>query len=93
MTEYPGPGCPDVKNKKLWFSIRDDKYIVGYKVGIYEPFENGEIVVFDLSNDPYGYYNVFNKLGKEPINYLLVHIEERYKQVKKETEVFLRNMV
>ena len=93
MTEYTGSGCPDVLQRKLWFSIRDKKYIVGYKVGLTDSFENGELTVYDLSNDPYGFYNVSHKIDRSKIEYLMVHIKKRYEQVKNDTEKFINNLV
>ena len=63
--EYMGPGCPDMLQRRIWFSARDEHYIVAYKVGINEDFEEGELAeVYDLKNDPKGDYNINDKIAK-----------------------------
>lgn len=86
MTEYMGPGCPDLLSRRIWFSIRDKHYLVAYKVGLFEQFENGDLCeVYDLSKDPNAYYNINNRINKCDISYLLSKIEERYNEVRKGT--------
>lgn len=62
MTEYMGPGCPDLLSRPIWFSIRDAHYSIGYKVGIYQEFEEGELCeVHDLRDDPFEYMSPLRK--------------------------------
>lgn len=90
MTEYMGPGCPDLLSRRIWFSIRDKDYLVAYKVGIYEPFDEGDLCeVYDLQKDPQAYYNINDSISKETIDYLLRKIEKRYEEVKNETKSFM----
>ena len=93
ITEYMGPGCPDISSRRIWFSGRDAHYIVAYKVGIYEEFSQGELAeVYDLEKDPLGYYNVNDKVDKNKIEYLLRAIEDRYNEIKKDTIQFLQEI-
>lgn len=93
MTEYMGPGCPDLLSRRIWFSIRDDHYLVAYKVGVYENFEEGELYeVYDLSQDPLAYYNINDKIDKRAISYLLSPIEKRFKEVQSDTEFYLNEL-
>ncbi len=93
MTEYTGPGCPDLLSRRIWFSIRDSHYLVAYKVGIYEGFEDGELCeVYDLEKDPLAYYNISDKIKKESIMYLLSHIKDRYIEVQSETKSYMNNL-
>lgn len=93
MTEYMGPGCPDMTARRMWLSVRDEKYIVAYKVGIYEPFEDGELAeVFDLRKDPEGIYNINYKTNREDIAYLLKPLKERYEEIKKDAYSFLEKL-
>ena len=72
VTEYMGPGCPDISSRRIWFSGRDGHYIVAYKVGIYEDFEAGELAeVYDLDKDPQGYYNINDKVNRWNANFKL----------------------
>lgn len=93
MTEYMGPGCPDMTSRRMWLSIRDKNYIVAYKVGIYEPFEEGELAeVFDLKKDPDGLYNINYKTKREDIAYLLKPLKERYEEIKKDAYLYLERL-
>ena len=93
MTEYMGPGCPDLLSRPIWFSIRDTHYSIGYKVGIYQTFEEGELCeVYELSKDPNGYYNRVKTISRSELNYLLVHIKIRFEEVKKDAYAFINDI-
>ena len=93
VTEYMGPGCPDISSRRIWFSGRDGHYIVAYKVGIYEDFEAGELAeVYDLDKDPQGYYNINDKVNHTKIQYLLDAIKQRYEEIKRDTNQFLEEL-
>lgn len=94
ITEYMGPGCPDISSRRIWFSGRDSHYIVAYKVGIYEDFEAGELAeVYDLDKDPQGYYNINDKVDRTKIQYLLDAIKQRYEEIKRDTNQFLEELL
>lgn len=93
--EYMGPGCPDMvsEKKKIWFSARDENYIVAYKVGVYEDFDKGELAeVYDLKKDPKAYYNINDKIDRTKIEYLLLPLKERHAEVRKDTEAFMQRL-
>ena len=93
MTEYMGPGCPDMTARRMWLSIRDKDYIVAYKVGIYEPFEEGELAeVYNLKKDPDALYNINYKTKREDIVYLLKPLKERYEEIKKDAYSYLERL-
>ena len=91
--EYMGPGCPDMLKRPIWFSARDDRYIVGYKVGVYQNFEDGELAeVYDLTKDPEAFFNINDKIDRNKIEYLLCPIRERQKEIQKDTTVFINKL-
>ena len=93
QTEYTGPGCAEVRGRRLWFSARDHRYMVAYRVAVYENFEKGELVeVHDLTKDPNCYYNLSGKIDKKEIKYLLDVIEKRFKEVKKDSADFIEKL-
>lgn len=93
MTEYMGPGCPDILSRRIWFSIRDENYLVAFKVGIWENFESGELCeVYDLNKDPLAYQNVNDTIERSEIEYLLNQIRDRYNEVKIETSLFMNKL-
>lgn len=94
VTEYMGPGCPDISSRRIWFSGRDGHYIVAYKVGIYEDFETGELAeVYDLDKDPQGFYNINDIVDRTKIQYLLDAIKQRYEEIKRDTNLFLEELL
>ena len=91
--EYMGPGCPDMLKRQIWFSARDEKFIIAYKIGIFEPFENGELAeAYDLSSDPNAYYNINDKIDKEKIRYMLDALKKRHSEVRQDTESFINRL-
>lgn len=93
LTEYMGPGCPDILGRRIWFSARDEKYVIAYKVGIFESFENGELCeVYDLERDKLAQINVCSKIDRAKIKYLLCPIEKRFEEIKKESLLFLEQL-
>lgn len=93
MTEYMGPGCPDMSGRRMWLSIRDKNYIVAYKVGIFEPFEEGELAeVYDLKKDPDALYNINYKINRQKIDYLLSPLKTRYEVIKRDSNKFIDDL-
>ena len=93
QTEYTGPGCPEVRGRRLWFSARNKEYMVAYKVAVYENFEDGELVeVHDLKQDPNCYYNIAKKVDKGKIASLLDVIHRRFEEVKKDSKEFIEKL-
>lgn len=93
MTEYAGPGCPEVRGRRLWFSIRNKDYVVAYKVAIYEAFENGQLAeVHDLKNDPNCFYNIAGSIDRNKIKPLLDIIKKRFEEVCQESKSFIDSL-
>lgn len=93
VTEYMGPGCPDIHSRRIWFSARDARYIVAYKVGVFENFEDGELAeVYDLNKDKMAYYNINDSIAKESIQYLLDSIKDRFEEIKQDTKQFISQL-
>ena len=91
--EYMGPGCPDMLKRRIWFSARDENYIVAYKVGVYEEFEKGELAeVYDLVQDPNGYYNINDTIDKSKINHLLGALKARQIEIRQDTTQFMEQL-
>jgi hypothetical protein len=88
--EYMGPGCPDMLKRQIWFSARDEKYLIAYKVGVFQEFEEGELAeVYDLSKDPEAFYNINDVVDVNTIDYLLEPLRARQLEIRKETSSFM----
>lgn len=93
LTEYMGPGCPEMLHRRIWFSARDNKFVIAYKVGIYENFDDGELCeVYNLEKDPHTFYNISDKINRNDIKYLLDLIHSRYQEIKRDTIYFINNL-
>lgn len=91
--EYMGPGCPDMLKRKIWFSARDENYLIAYKVGVYEDFDTGELAeVYDLAKDPDGFYNINDIIDRKKIEYLLEPLIERQLEIRKDTTNFMNTL-
>ena len=89
VTEYMGPGCPDIIERSVWFSARDNDYLVAYKVNLFEGFDSGELCeVYDRKKDKKEYYNIVDKIDKNKIQYLLDEIKLRYDELSKDTSKY-----
>lgn len=91
--EYMGPGCPDMIKRKIWFSARDESFLVAYKVGVFEDFEEGELAeVYDLTKDPEGFYNINDKIDRNKIDYLLQPLKQRQMEIREDTTRFINKL-
>ena len=94
LTEYMGPGCPDMTTRRMWLSARDENYLVAYKVGVFEPFEEGELAeVYDLRKDPKGLVNIKDAIDISKIDYLLKPLKKRYKEICEESNSFIKTLI
>ena len=88
--EYMGPGCPDMLLRRIWFSARDKRFLIAYKVGLYEKFEDGELAeAYDLIKDPDALYNINDKIDKSEIRYLIDGLKERWEEIRRDTDEFM----
>ena len=93
MTEYAGPGCPEIRGRRLWFSVRNKEYMVAYRVAVYEKFEEGELVeVHNLIKDPNCYYNIADSIDRNQIDNLLALIQKRFDEVCQDSQKFIDSL-
>ncbi len=92
ITEYMGPGCPDMFSRDAWMSIRDDRWMIAYKInmtGDFDPKKPHQL--FDLVNDPEEKTNLSRKidLSKPELVRLSELIGKRFEEIKKDRDAFL----
>lgn len=86
VTEYMGPGCPDIIQRPVWFSARDEHYVIAYKVKLNGLFTEGDLCeVYDKERDPKEYYNIVDKIDRSKVQYLLDEIAIRFEELKEDT--------
>lgn len=93
ITEYMGPGCPDMLNREVWMSINNKKYLVAIKVKINNVLNESCIVeIYDLISDPFQFHNIINNLRDNlEIKSLLDKLNTRYKEIVESTKNILLN--
>lgn len=53
ITEYMGPGCPDMLSREVWMSINNKRYLVAVRASIDTKLKYENIVeIYDLIRDP-----------------------------------------
>lgn len=90
ITEYMGPGCPDMMTREVWISARDSRFSVAFKAPIHKPFDKAmPFSIFDLQNDPLEQKNLSEKESvRRAAAYLADVIAQRFEEIQKETKVF-----
>lgn len=93
VTEYMGPGCPDIMQRPVWFSARDENYLVAFKVKLANDFDTGDLCeVYDRKSDPNEYYNIVDRVDRKIIQYLLDEIKVRFDELKHDTSVYYEKL-
>ena len=96
ITEYMGPGVPDMLQKDVWMSIRNEKYVIAYKKPLNKPFKAYKpVIVYNLDLDPQETRDVSGafceNIGKDQLQ-LLTIIEDRCTKIKEQCETFLKRI-
>ena len=93
VNEYMGPGCPDILQRPVWFSARDHKYLIAYKVALNGKFSDGKLCeIYDRVNDKKEYYNIVDKIDRIKVQYLLDEIEARFNELKSDTISYYQSL-
>ena len=95
ITEYMGPGCPDMLEREVWISARDDSYVVGVRQRIDQKFMIDNITtVYYLENDPDEKHNLVQSNYKiDEIQYLLDAIRNRFEEIQRNTTQSVHNLL
>lgn len=95
ITEYMGPGCPDMFTRDVWMSIRSENYLITFKSSISNPFNrNAPHQLFDLKTDPLEKKNLARKqnLSSPDISQLIDLVERRFNEIRNERDLFLSDL-
>ena len=97
ITEYMGPGCPDMLTREVWISIRNNQYCFAFKNAINEEFSyNNLFEAFDLMKDPLEKHNIRNKilnsLSNDSIKELFETVKKRFEEISSKAAVFINNL-
>ncbi len=96
ITEYMGPGVPDMLTKEVWISIRTSRYVIAYKNPINEPLHTeAPCVIYDLEHDPNELDNLSRRIAIRE-NAELVRladlVKQRYEVIRDHTSGLIRDL-
>lgn len=75
LIEYPGPGCPDISKKEIYYAIFDGKYKLGIKAKLADDVTAEKVVLAtDVEKDPYEKKNLIRQTKKNARMKELIHI-------------------
>ncbi len=81
ITEYMGPGCPDMRRNYVRMTIRNEHYLIAFEGSLLKPFTVGCITdIYDLKNDPLELNNIYG-LRNRDIDELLIHLQNRFEEI------------
>jgi membrane-anchored protein YejM (alkaline phosphatase superfamily) len=87
ISEYMGGGCPDMRLRPVNYIIRDEKFLIAYKVKISQVFGDGKIEeIYDLVADKSEENNLVlsNNFEIEKVQYLLNRIKNRHMDLQEQ---------
>ncbi len=97
ITEYMGPGVPDMLNREIWISIRSKNYVIAYKQKISESFNEEKIeFLFDLCKDNKEKKQIKelnDKVKNEETLFLMKKAKERFEQIQKQTKEYVNKVI
>lgn len=81
ITEYMGPGCPDMRRNRVRLTIRNSSYLIAFEGFLRNPFSDGIITeLYDLKEDKLELHNIAGKTNKE-IDLLISYLKKRFEEI------------
>lgn len=96
ITEYMGPGVPDMISRDVWISIRNRNYVIAYKNNIsHDLNKDYPDLIYDLKNDQWELENCnknYKLLMSYEVQFLIEKLSQRYQNIKDNTEKILTKL-
>lgn len=94
ITEYMGPGCPDMINRDVWMSVQNNKYIVAIRAKINCTIDKTDIVeIYDVESDPYQLVNLVKRdYDKSEVLSLLRILGDRLDEISSSSNSIISNI-
>lgn len=92
VTEYMGPGVPDMINREVWISVRSENYVIAYRTPISKDINlESPALMYDLRLDPSELYSKKVADNKE-IKMMKSAAARRFKEIQSNTKSFLEHL-
>lgn len=93
ITEYMGPGVPDMINREIWISVRNERYVIAYKNPINQQFDkNKPFLIYDLKYDKKELVRRTKMDKSDEILKMSNMAEKRFEQIQLNTRLFLNRI-
>ncbi len=95
ITEYMGPGCPDMITRDVWMSIRNSNYLLAFKIPINQDFNYKYLCeAYNLQNDPNELINISNEIdfNSVEITTMIEKLKNRFIEIKLSKELYLEKL-
>lgn len=88
LSEYGGPGCPDIANKPIWYTYIDEKYRISLEAKLNENISYNSIkFIYDTKNDKKELYNIRSKMkNSNDVEKILQIVQNRHLILRKKFE-------
>ncbi len=93
ITEYMGPGVPDMITRAVWISIRNKHYMIAFKNPINKEFNLKYCVeAYDLLKDEKELNNINESMdfSDEEVSNLIEAVKCRFKEIQENTSAYLQ---
>lgn len=97
LTEYAGPGCPDISNKPIWYTYIDETYRVSFECDLDHDINLDKIVsIHNLKKDPSQRKDLFKKKKNiSELKNIIEIVNKRHTHLKKkyQGDLFLKSQL
>jgi hypothetical protein len=95
ITEYMGPGCPDMISRDVWISIRNERFSIAYIVNINESVKQVQpYQIFNLSEDPSETCNRNQELvDHQEVGLLIDILSRRFEEIQMNSKNYLASLI
>lgn len=91
ITEYMGPGCPDMRRNKACITIRNRRYLIAFESNLKEAFNEHNITeIYDLSVDKLEMCNI-KSVRNEQINEMISALNKRYDEICVDNNIWINS--
>ena len=94
ITEYMGPGCPDMLEREVWMSINNKRIFIAVKSAINSTLSSNDIVeIYDLQLDPRQLNNLVGTMrDNKDLEDLLKKLELRFNEIKEDAKNYISSI-